>query len=43
MYVYGRFHKKSGAEAITNEEESTPDWYKPSLLTFFALDDVGCN
>jgi hypothetical protein len=23
--------------------ESTPDWYGPSTLSFFALDDVGCN
>ena len=23
--------------------ESTPDWYNPSTLLFFALDDVGCN
>ena len=31
----------SGAEAINME--STPDWYHPSTLLFFALDDVGCN
>ena len=44
----------SGAEAI-NEMQSVPDWYGPSqprtqtlgggpsTLSFFALDDVGCN
>ena len=32
----------SGAEII-NKKESTPDWYTPSTLSFFALDDVGCN
>ena len=32
----------SGAEAIT-EKQSTPEWYGPSTLSFFALDDVGCN
>ena len=31
----------SGAEAINTL--STPDWYGPSTLSFFALDDVGCN
>ena len=34
-------HNDSGAEAINME--STPDWYGPSTLSFFALDDVGCN
>ena len=23
--------------------QSVPDWYGPSTLSFFALDDVGCN
>ena len=32
----------SGAEII-NAQWSTPDWYGPSTLSFFALDDVGCN
>ena len=32
----------SGAEIISTKE-STPDWYGPSTLSFFALDDVGCN
>jgi hypothetical protein len=32
----------SGAEAI-NTRQSIPDWYGPSTLSFFALDDVGCN
>ena len=32
----------SGAEAIINGQ-STPDWYDPSSLSFFALDDVGCS
>ena len=32
----------SGAEII-NTKQSTPDWYGPSTLSFFALDDVGCN
>ena len=32
----------SGAEAI-DSRLSTPDWYGPSTLSFFALDDVGCN
>ena len=32
----------SGAEAI-DSRLSTPDWYTPSTLSFFALDDVGCN
>ena len=32
----------SGAEAI-NEMQSVPDWYSPSTLSFFALDNVGCN
>ena len=31
----------SGAEAINMK--STPEWYGPSTLSFFALDDVGCN
>ena len=31
----------SGAEAINNNR--APDWYSPSTLSFFALDDVGCN
>ena len=31
----------SGAEAINTQ--SAPDWYGPSTLSFFALDDVGCN
>jgi hypothetical protein len=33
----------SGAEAINNLMESTPEWYGPSTLSFFALDDVGCS
>ena len=34
----------SGAEAINeNLMQSVPDWYGPSTLSFFALDDVGCN
>ena len=33
--------KISGAEAINMG--SAPDWYGPSTLLFFALDDVGCN
>jgi hypothetical protein len=32
---------KPGAEAINRH--SIPDWYGPSTLSFFALDDVGCN
>ena len=24
-------------------DQSAPDWYGPSTLSFFALDDVGCN
>ena len=32
----------SGAEAIVNMQ-STPNLYGPSKLSFFALDDVGCN
>ena len=32
----------SGAEAI-GETQPIPDWYGPSTLSFFALDDVGCN
>ena len=44
MHVYDKFHKNNiGAEAIINEGELTPDWYTPSTLNFFALDDVGCN
>ena len=31
----------SGAEEINMK--SIPDWYGPSTLSFFALDDVGCN
>ena len=31
----------SGAEAINMK--SIPEWYGPSTLLFFALDDVGCN
>ncbi|MCG8624554.1 MAG: hypothetical protein MJE68_21485 [Proteobacteria bacterium] len=31
----------SGAEAI--DTQSAPDWYGPSTLSFFALDDVGCS
>ena len=31
----------SGAKAI--DGWSTPYWYGPSTLLFFALDDVGCN
>ena len=31
----------SGAEAI--DTWSAPEWYGPSALPFFALDDVGCN
>ena len=33
--------KISGAEAIGTQ--STPNLYGPSTLSFFALDDVGCN
>ena len=33
----------SGAEAIINDRWSTPYWYGPSTLSFFALDDVGCS
>ena len=33
----------SGAEAIIIDTKSTPDWYGPNTLSFFALDDVGCN
>ena len=32
----------SGAEKISTKQ-SPPDWYGPSTLSFFALDDVGCN
>ena len=32
----------SGAEII-GTKQPTPDWYDPSTLSFFALDDVGCN
>ena len=32
----------SGAEII-DTKQSIPDWYGPSTLSFFALDDVGCN
>ena len=32
----------SGSEVII-KMQSTPDWYGPSTLSFFALDDVGCN
>ena len=32
----------SGAEAIVHMQ-STPDLFGPSMLSFFALDDVGCN
>ena len=32
----------SGAEVII-KMQSTPEWYGPSTLSFFALDDVGCN
>ena len=35
--------KISGPEAIINGHVSTPRWYSPSTLSFFALDDVGCN
>ena len=31
----------AGAEVISTQ--STPDWYGPSTLSFFTLDDVGCN
>ena len=31
----------SGTEAINMQ--SAPEWYGPSTLSFFALDDVGCN
>ena len=31
----------SGAETIN--AQPAPDWYGPSTLSFFALDDVGCN
>ena len=34
--------RKTGAEAII-KMQSTPEWYGPSTLSFFALDDVGCN
>ena len=34
--------KISGAEAI-DTKQSTPDLFGPSTLSFFALDDVGCN
>ena len=33
----------SGAEAIINGHESTTAWHGSSTLSFFALDDVGCN
>ena len=33
----------SGAEIIVALKPSTPEWYGPSTLSFFALDDVGCN
>ena len=32
----------SGAEII-NTKQSLLEWYGPSTLSFFALDDVGCN
>ena len=32
----------SGAEVI-DTKQSTPDWYDPSTLSFFSLDDVGCS
>ena len=32
----------SGAEII-NTKPPTPEWYGSSTLSFFALDDVGCN
>ena len=32
----------SGAEAIVHMQ-STPDLFGSSMLSFFALDDVGCN
>ena len=32
----------SGAEII-GTKYPIPDWYGPSTLSFFALDDVGCN
>ena len=32
----------SGAEII-DTKPPTPDWYGPSTLLFFALDDVGCT
>jgi deleted-in-malignant-brain-tumors protein 1 len=45
--LYGIWYRNitiSGSEAI-NEIRSTPDpeWYGASTLSFFALDDVGCN
>jgi hypothetical protein len=41
--MFHEYHNNiiSGAEAINME--STPNWYGPSTLTFFALDNVGCN
>ena len=35
----------SDAEPIIDTKPSAraPDWYGPSALLFFALDDVGCN
>ena len=33
----------SGAEAINMMSAPGLDWYGPSTLSFFALDDVGCN
>ena len=33
----------SGAEAIKMMSARDLDWYGPSTLSFFALDDVGCN
>ena len=39
--AYSMSIKISGAEAI--DTQSAPDWYGPSTLSFFALDDVGCN
>ena len=38
---YSMSIKISGAEAI--DARSAPDWYGPSTLSFFALDDVGCS
>ena len=41
MACYVSITITSGAKAI--DGWSIPDWYGPSILSFFALDDVGCN